>query len=204
MSLSRCNQCGLLGTTHFVTVARTTEGLYDVNSKNLASYEDQYLPRRQEVYARFIPQLQAFRKTGRMLEIGSSYGHFLEMAEKAGWKTEGVEVSSYCCNVARGRGYSVQQARLQDATLVQGTFDVIVLWDVIEHFTNPGEIIGLCHDLLRPGGALLMRTPDGRALAPTWWPGLAAYRHLVSIGRTWPCSWPPGSTASSWTRPSRT
>jgi len=182
--LSRCARCGLLGTTHFLAGTKTTDDLYDVDAGNLAAYREQYLPHRLAAYARLLPRLQRFRSTGRLLEIGSGYGYFLEMAGHAGWEGEGVEISPYCCQVARERGCSVQQSPLQDATLAQGTFDVIVLWDVIEHFTQPAEIVRLCHGLLRPGGALVMRTPDGRALASTLWPARAAYRSLVYPANT--------------------
>jgi 2-polyprenyl-3-methyl-5-hydroxy-6-metoxy-1,4-benzoquinol methylase len=177
-------RCGLLGTTGFITRAKTTECLYDVDAANLAIYKRQYLPHRIELYARYLPQLESFRRTGRLLEVGSGYGYFLEMASQSKWDSEGVEISAFCCEVARERGCKVQQTRLQEASLAPETFDVIALWDVIEHFTHPDEIIGLCHGLLRPGGALVMRTPDGRALAATLQPARAAYRHLVYPANT--------------------
>jgi 2-polyprenyl-3-methyl-5-hydroxy-6-metoxy-1,4-benzoquinol methylase len=184
VSLSRCAQCGLLGTTHFVTGSRTTDELYDVDAANLAIYQAQYLPHRLALYARFLPELETFRRTGRLLEVGSGYGYFLEMAAQANWQSEGVEISPYCCQVARQRGANVRAGRLQDAGLGREDYDVVVLWDVIEHFTHPDEIVRFCRGLLRPGGALIMRTPDGRALAPTFWPAQAAYRHLVYPANT--------------------
>jgi 2-polyprenyl-3-methyl-5-hydroxy-6-metoxy-1,4-benzoquinol methylase len=177
-------RCDLLGTTHFLTGARTTDDLYDVDHPNLVAYQKQYLAHRLEMYARIMPHLERFRKTGKLLEVGSGYGYFLGMARKENWEGEGVEISPYCCQVAHERGCTVQRGRLQDAQLVQGTFDVVVLWDVIEHFSEPLEIMLRCHGLLRSGGALVMRTPDGRALAPTLHPGRMAYRDLVYPANT--------------------
>jgi 2-polyprenyl-3-methyl-5-hydroxy-6-metoxy-1,4-benzoquinol methylase len=184
VSLSRCTQCGLLGTTHFVTGSRTTNELYDVDAANLAEYQAHYLPHRLAFYARFLPELESFRRTGRLLEVGSGYGYFIEMAAKAHWQSEGVEISPYCCQIAAERGCKIRQSTLEDANLATESYDVVVLWDVIEHFTHPDEIIHLCRGLLRPGGALIMRTPDGRALASTVWPTQAAYRHLVYPANT--------------------
>jgi 2-polyprenyl-3-methyl-5-hydroxy-6-metoxy-1,4-benzoquinol methylase len=182
--LSRCTHCGLLGTTHFVTGTKTTDDLYDVDAQNFAEFREQYLPHRLELYARFMPYLEPFRETGRLLEIGSGYGYFLEMAGKAGWKSEGVEISPYCCQVARQRGCRVWEGDLANTSLNPATYDVVVLWDVIEHFTQPDEMIRDCRALLRPGGALVMRTPDARALAHTVWPARLAYRHLVYPANT--------------------
>src|SRR5580698_7489132 len=64
VSLSRCTQCGLLGTTHFITGSRTTDELYDVDAANLAIYQAQYLPHRLALYARLLPELEPFRRTG--------------------------------------------------------------------------------------------------------------------------------------------
>lgn len=182
--LSRCARCGLLGTTHFVTGEKTTEDLYDVDPRNLAEFREQYLPHRLALYARVLPQLEQFRHTGRLLEVGSGYGYFLEMAARVNWKCEGVEISPYCCQAARERGCRVHEGHIEDAALAHGEYDVVALWDVIEHFTHPDEIIRLCQSLLRPGGALVMRTPDARALAATLQPARAAYQHLVYPANT--------------------
>ena len=184
VALSRCADCGLLGTTHFVAKSKTTDDLYDVEAEDLAVYCEQYLPHRLALYARFLPELQPFRQTGKLLEVGSGYGYFLEMANAAGWRGEGVEISPYCCQVARQRGYKVWQAHLEDADLIPSAYDVVVLWDVIEHFTEPDAVVRRCHSLLRPGGALVMRTPDGRALDSTLQPMRTAYRHLVYPANT--------------------
>ena len=182
--LSRCARCGLLGTTRFVAGAETPEHLYDVDAKNLEVYREHYLPHRLAFYSRLLPQLERFRQTGRLLEVGSGYGFFLEMASKAKWACEGVEISPFCCQAARQRGCKVWCGQLADAGLRAGTYDVVVLWDVIEHFAEPDEIIRRCYALLRPGGALVMRTPDARALAPTLQPARVAYKHLVYPANT--------------------
>lgn len=184
VSLSRCAQCRLLGTTHFVTQERTIDGIYDVDAANLAIYQQQYLSSRMALYTRFLPEFERFRQTRRLLEIGSGYGYFLQMAARANWAAEGLEISPYCCHVARARGCKVQQGRIQEAELDQDQYDVVVLWDVIEHFTEPDEVIRLSRNFLRPGGALVMRTPDARALEPTLQPMRAAYRHLVYPANT--------------------
>ena len=184
IALSCCEHCGLLGTTHFVTKFKSPDGLYDVSQNNLDVYQEHYLQHRLRLYAKFLPRLGKFRKTNRLLEVGSGYGYFLKMSSDAGWDSEGVEISSFCCKVTRQRACKVHQGRLQDVGLIPNVYDVIALWDVIEHLTQPDEIIALCQTLLRPGGALLMRTPDARALASTLWPARVAYRHLVYPANT--------------------
>jgi len=184
VALSLCAGCGLLGTTHFVAKSRTTHYLYDVEAEDLAAYREQYLQQRLALYTRFLPALPPFRQTGKLLEVGSGYGYFLEMADAAGWRSEGVEISPYCCQVARQPGCKVWQAQLEDVDLVPESYDVVILWDVVEHFTEPDAVVRRCGSLLRPGGALVMRTPDARGLDSTFQPMRAAYRHLVYPANT--------------------
>lgn len=182
--LSRCIQCGLLGTTHFVTREKTPDGLYDVGAEDLRIYRQQYLPQRICTYARFLPQLEPFREGGRLLEIGAGYGYFLKLASDAGWDSEGVEISPYCCEIARQQGCKIRQCALDNCDFSKAGYDAIVLWDVIEHFTQPDEVIARCWELLRSGGALMMRTPDARALTPGWQPLRASYRHFAYPANT--------------------
>jgi 2-polyprenyl-3-methyl-5-hydroxy-6-metoxy-1,4-benzoquinol methylase/predicted RNA-binding Zn-ribbon protein involved in translation (DUF1610 family) len=164
-SISRCESCGLLGTTDFLDGTATTQGKYETSPEHHAVYRNQYLPRRLSAYERAMPSLERFRETGRLLEIGCSYGYFLEIARRAGWCAEGVEISNYACKVAQSKGFKIYQGELQTLPLGGGSFDVIAMWDVIEHLTNPAEVVALSAELLRDGGALVARTPNGHALA---------------------------------------
>lgn len=183
-SISQCGQCGLLGTTDFLTKATATDGLYGTSPEHHIEYRKHYLPRRLPAYERVMPMLERFRKTGRLLEIGCSYGYFLEAAHRAGWRAEGVEISSYATEVARSKGFEIHQGELQTLALDRGSYDVIAMWDVIEHLTNPGEIVKRCRELLSSGGALVARTPNAHALAAGG--GLLgfAYRQLVYPANT--------------------
>jgi len=131
-----------------------------------------------------MTELERFRKTGRLLEVGSGYGFFLEMASNAGWDAVGVEISSYACKVAESKGCKVYNCSLEDIPFNPESFDVIVMWDVIEHFTSPARIVHQCFNLLRPGGALILKTPNARALVPSFAPIRAIYRHFVYPANT--------------------
>jgi 2-polyprenyl-3-methyl-5-hydroxy-6-metoxy-1,4-benzoquinol methylase len=75
-----------------------------------------------------------------------------------------VEISGYASAFARRHGCNVHNAPLDELDLGTEAFDVIVMWDVIEHFERPLHVIARCHSMLRPGGALTLKTPDARAL----------------------------------------
>jgi 2-polyprenyl-3-methyl-5-hydroxy-6-metoxy-1,4-benzoquinol methylase len=183
-SLSECPNCGLLATTSFLKNHANMEELYDVTPENHEEYCDCYLGSRIAFYKRIIPKLSPFFRNGRLLEIGSGYGYFLEMASQSGWKAEGVEISKYASAIARSRGCQVHQEDLLTLSLPTESYDVVAMWDVIEHFPRPGEILRRCAELLRPGGVLILRTPNARALCPGGGLIRAAYRHLAYPANT--------------------
>lgn len=164
-SLCACRCCGLLGTESFVAGMRLcADQMYDVSAKDRLEYEKYYLPARLAFFRRLLPKLDGYRRGGRLLEIGSGYGQFLTIAAGHGWRAEGVELSSYASEFARGQGCNVHNMSFEEAELGIEAFDVVAMWDVIEHFDRPLQVIERCFGLLRPGGALVLRTPDARAL----------------------------------------
>jgi len=162
----------------------TIQGLYETPPEHHAEYREQYLSSRLASYERAIVNFDRFRKKGLLLEVGCSYGYFLETARRAGWNAEGIEISNCPCQVSRSKGFKVYQNDLCDLPLTAESFDVIAMWDVIEHLTDVEKIVKCCATLLRPGGALIARTPDARALLFTDGFMGAAYRHLAYPANT--------------------
>jgi dolichol-phosphate mannosyltransferase len=100
--------------------------------------------------------------SGRLLDVGSASGLFLTEAANAGWDVFGVEPSEDLCIVAReslsGRG-EIQCTTLEDSTL-RLPFDVVTLWDVLEHVPDPIRFLTLCRGLLDKSGYLFLNVPD--------------------------------------------
>jgi len=100
----------------------------------------------------------------RLLEIGCGTGVFLDAARRAGWQTEGIEVSLYAAEAARRRGHvvSCQAAELVD--LPAAAYDCVAMWDVLEHVRDPAGVLRRAAAALRPGGVLALSTGDVTSL----------------------------------------
>lgn len=99
-----------------------------------------------------------------LLDIGAYIGVFVEVAQKAGWQAMGVEPSDWAATVAQKRGLNVIVGT-QDAPALSGKrFDVITMWDVIEHVDRPSEEMAKAYHLLKPGGWLVLHTMDINSL----------------------------------------
>ena len=102
----------------------------------------------------------------RLLDVGSGYGFFRKAAESHGWSTQGIEVSRHAIQVAEKEfGLQTFAGTLDDfARSRAGQFDVITLFDTIEHVSDPLRLMCAVRELLAPRGLCAVRTPNLAAL----------------------------------------
>ncbi len=111
----------------------------------------------------------------RVLDVGCAGGAFPKAAADLGFSVVGVEPSAWLCEQGRRLyGLDLRPGVLADQDFAPESFDVVTLWDVIEHLADPREVLQDIHRLLRPGGHLILNYPD--------------YRSIVGrlLGRKWP------------------
>jgi len=162
----RCARCGLMYINPQLTdesVARIySEMLYDQKSDRL----DLLLDHLDRYKSRLLKKFERYRRSGQLLDVGCFKGFFVHSAARRGWNAVGTEVSRPAVEFARRRlGLTVEQGDLLELKQFQnGRFDVITLFDVIEHLSRPDRYVRRAHQLLRPGGLLYLETPNVRAL----------------------------------------
>ncbi len=97
----------------------------------------------------------------RVLEAGCYDGHLLELFEEQGALGVGVEPCVAAAEFARSRrGLDVRTGRLEDVSLADGSFDLVVLSHVLEHVLDPRSTLERCRKLLRDGGTLFVEVPN--------------------------------------------
>lgn len=176
----KCHNCGLCFRSLRPTPAQLAD-LYRVADDQVYEAETANRVKTAERHRKRISRY--IQPPGAILDIGSASGAFLRLMVDTGWEAYGVEPSSSQCEKARrvlGSEAVIQECVLENAVL-PGNFDVITLWDVLEHVTEPVVFLKHCSDLLRPGGYLFLNTPRiDSAMARTLgerWPLLLA-EHL--------------------------
>ena len=115
-------------------------------------------------------------KRGELLDVGCASGIFLGQALDASWGVTGLEPSEILYKQATeriGARGTILPLILEQADFGTRRFDVITLWDVLEHVTNPAEFLKRCRALLRPEGYLLLNVPhfdslEARLLGRRW------------------------------------
>jgi SAM-dependent methyltransferase len=133
-----------------------------------------------DVFNVYLDKIGSFMPhKGRLLDIGAATGYFLSIAKKRGWKVYGVEISEHAANLAREKGLNVLTGTLTNANFPAGFFDVVTLWDVIEHLPDPEVDLCIAFKLLKPGGLVVINTPDADSF------------YAKIMGRRWHALLPP-------------
>ncbi|TMA72551.1 MAG: class I SAM-dependent methyltransferase [Deltaproteobacteria bacterium] len=98
---------------------------------------------------------------GRVLEVGSFVGGFLDVARDAGWDARGVdpgeEVVAYC----RARGLHVVRGTVDELDEPAASFDLVAIWNTFDQLPDPGATLRVVARLLRHRGILVLRVPNG-------------------------------------------
>ena len=96
----------------------------------------------------------------RLLDVGCHIGVFVEIAARHGWDAWGVEPSHWAAVQAQQAGLQVVEGTMGTAGFDDASFDVITMWDVIEHLEQPSAEVSQAFRLLKPGGMLVAHTMD--------------------------------------------
>ena len=165
----RCAECGLVYTLPRLPTARILE-MYQVGYWRSAEarnfgYTD-YLRDRDRYLRTFRLRSKVIDRyktsTGRVLDIGCAAGFFLKVMEEKGWETTGVEISALMADFARTelRLNNVFPGTLEEQQFEAESFDVITLWDVIEHLEDPRSVLATTKRLLKNDGILVLETQN--------------------------------------------
>lgn len=143
---------------------------YSSPREDASTLEEEYQNVKDEIYReeisgriktfeRNLKNISWYKKDGNLMDVGCSMGVFLSLARDRGWNAQGIEPSFWCITEAR---------KLFSVEIIQGThenllkfskeFDVVTLWDVLEHLDDPLQALKNCHQALKDDGILALST----------------------------------------------
>lgn len=120
-------------------------------------------------FRKFLRKILAYKKSGKLLDVGCAMGYFVEMATEAGFDAYGVDASAYAIAEAKNHipESKLQAATISDLDFPEKSFDVITMFDVFEHLNDPKNDLKKLRSLLKDDGILVIATGDANSLAAT-------------------------------------
>jgi SAM-dependent methyltransferase len=169
-TLVRCSDCGMIYENPRYPAEVIVQGYM---ASNDAGHDSQHAMRVLS-FRRALKKVERFLPPpgSRVLDIGTAGGAFIEAAGQHGYDAYGMEPSRYLADMCKARGLKVEQGTIESHTFAPGSFDMVCLWDVIEHLPDPKAALSEIRRLLKPDGVLLINYPD----IGTWQAKLAGKR----------------------------
>jgi SAM-dependent methyltransferase len=119
----------------------------------------------------------------RILDVGCGDGSGIAFLESLGWRASGVEIDPVAVQAARARGLDVIEGDMESAGFDDESFDAVTSSHVVEHLHDPRAFLDKIRRVLRPGGVLVITTPNVRSELLSRhgrnWRGLEPPRHLM-------------------------
>lgn len=145
---------------------RGSQGADSISRYDLADILEMKLPQACDG-VRLIRQYRKVPLNARLLDVGCSAGVFLKAAAEAGFRAIGVDISPVATQHARDSFHVDARTGALESTDFGGErFDVVTMWDVLEHLEDPWRTMQRVNDLIVTGGLLALRTPNARSLRP--------------------------------------
>ena len=100
-------------------------------------------------------------KDSRLLDVGCAFGAFLVIARSYGSKAEGVELCDFSASLGRERfGVDIKTGTLRSVGYRKHRFDIITMFELIEHLPDPSAFLREIHRILKNGGLICISTPN--------------------------------------------
>ena len=159
---------------------------------NSSKAQDRPLKKLESIYRKFVLRDHvAFivRASGNragldLLDVGCGSGTLLGLLKQRGFRPLGVDFSAEAARIAETEnGVRVVVGSLDQARFPDASFDLVTLFHVMEHVTNPRSVLAEVSRILKPGGALVLQVPNidswqFKALGVKWY-GLDLPRHVI-------------------------
>lgn len=160
-NIVQCQKCGLVF-RDIILDSQETDCLYSENyftkEQKEFFFEHDNIKRKD-----FLKRIKAieniYGQKGKILDVGCAIGTFLDVCQKRGWEVYGEELSDFAAQYAKDKfDLNVFSGELIEAKFPDNFFDVVTLWDVVDHSERPRLLLKEVHRILKKDGLIVVQT----------------------------------------------
>lgn len=178
--IKKCFECGLIQINPLPSIKEVNKLYQGDYWKSLSSYGQQFSTHKNYFQKKFR-EIKKYHSTGKLLDIGCALGSLLEVAQKQGFRAEGIDISDFAVKQCRSFGLTATQGIITDIKK-KNYYDIITAFEVIEHELDPVLTIKTIHKLLKKNGLLVVTVPNSGTLISkimgSYWFGYRNKEHL--------------------------
>lgn len=176
----QCKKCGLIYVSPQLKQKYILRGYVDADGRDYISQEKA----RTQSFTRSMCTIESFKKKGKILDFGCGAGFFLKEAKAKKWQVIGIEPNKQLAYYAK-KHFKISVKSKLTKQLSDDYFDVVTLWDVLEHLQNPKSILETITKKIKKNGLLIISTPNVNSLfakifSKYWWFYLGVHLYYFS------------------------
>ena len=174
----QCNKCSFLFVPQYFSKKITYEDYKDEKVLEQIRQGNNWL-KIQRHLLRF-KLIKKYQPKGKLFDLGSGWGHFLYTGKQLGYEVSGIEISNTAYEYATEElKLPVEHINFFDMEIPKKAYDLITMWDVLEHIPDADEVIKRCNVMLKDGGYVVIQVPQidsffAKKLQENW--------HMISYG----------------------
>lgn len=162
-----CRQCDMVYVNEKITQSQIST-YYEVAQDPLYFSQQEA---RKKTFSAYLTKLEkVFPQKGKLLDIGTNTGLFVRLAKDRGWDALGLEPNKWAVDFAK-KNYDINLINkpFSKNSFPKNSFEVITMWDVIEHFNDPVSQLKIVYDSLKPNGLFAFSTVDPHSFLARIW-----------------------------------
>jgi len=191
LNIVKCNNCGLvyLNSRHHLEEIKKYYPQEYFPRLNIKRVDERDKNRLDIKCKNRLKEILYLKKSGKVLDIGCGDGYFLNYLKQNGWQVNGIEISEFAARKIKEKyDIDIFCGELSQAGYPDEYFDVVSLFEVLEHLPDPAEALLEVQRIIKKTGLLIMTVPNfdslQRLLFGKYWHIIDPPRHLFYFSRT--------------------
>lgn len=156
-NIVKCQNCGLIFTNPRLKPDLLRRLYYEGEDKNYIEQQEERI----KIFQKVLKFIETFCPSGNMLDIGCAAGFLLYVAKKRHWRAKGIELNRFFADFANLKlNVDVINGNVEEIDFKSNSFDIIVMWDALEHLTDPYLVLSKAYSWLKNDGYIFINIPN--------------------------------------------